>query len=415
MPNVLLIGIDYFANRCSSDKNYWHAMLPALAETLQRIVVISYNYRRVSAEIQPTPNRDIQIYNVRPSHLGIDLRADPSTAHNPEKCHSHFKSPPRSPVEYFASCVRVLPLIRRLIAEQSITNMHCMDNFGPVMRLMRRWISPVPLSVSAMGYYARGPLHDRYLQLCYQGVDAIVPYSQAYGKKLESLGVPAGKLHVIPWGIDVESVEEPATSEEQSTLKQGLELEPDCQMVLWAGFLQQIREKELQISIEIASGFARRRDDVQFVFALKPECYDPSLQRFSTPQIRLLSTSNEVFFRLLRAADYFLSPIANTRSIVTPPLTWLEAMAAGVPIITNEVPGVEAVITSGANGFVAENLDGIAQLLEQALSSTNRKKMRKKAREHIENYYTIARSANDYRELWQELRYRLGMGDNVES
>jgi glycosyltransferase involved in cell wall biosynthesis len=406
MLNVLLIGIDYFANRCSSDKNYWHAMLPMLAETMEQIVVISYNYRKVSTEIQPAPNRDIQIYNVQPSHLGIDLRADPSTAHNPEKCHSHFKSPPRSPVEYFASCVRILPLIRRLIAEQGITNIHCMDNFGPVMRLMRRWVSPVPISVSAMGYYARGPFHDRYLQLCYQGVDAIVPYSQAYGQKLQSLGLPAEKLRIIPWGIDVESVEEPATPEEQSALKWRLGLEPDCQMVLWAGFLQQIREKELQASIEIASNLVRQRDDVQFVFALKPECYDPSLQRFSMPQIRLLSTSNEIFFQLLRAADYFLSPITNTKSIVTPPLTWVEAMAAGVPIITNEIPGVEAVIMSGANGFVAESLGDLSRLLDQALSFTNRKKMREKAREHVKNYYAIARSANDYRELWQELRHR---------
>jgi glycosyltransferase involved in cell wall biosynthesis len=405
MLNVLLIGIDYFANRCSSDKNYWHAMLPMLAETMEQIVVISYNYRKVSIEIQPAPNRDIQIYNVRPSHFGIDLRADPSTAYNPEKCHSHFKSPPRSPVEYLASCVRILPLIRHLVAEQGITNIHCMDNFGPVMRLIRHWVSPVPISVSAMGYYARGPFHDWYLQLCYQGVDAIVPYSQAYGQKLQSLGLPAEKLRIIPWGIDVQSVGELVTAEEQSALKRRLELEPDYQMVLWAGFLQQIKEKELQASLEIASDLVRQRDDVQFVFALKPECYDPSLQRFSMPQIRLLSTNNEIFFQLLRAADYFLSPITNTKSIVTPPLTWVEAMAAGVPIITNEIPGVEAVIVSGANGFVAESLGALSQLLEQALSSTNRQKMREKAREHVEDYYAIERSANDYRELWQELRH----------
>jgi glycosyltransferase involved in cell wall biosynthesis len=404
MSSVLLIGIDYFASRCSSDKNYWHAMLPQLAGTMGQIVVISFNYRKVRAETQPAPNRDILIYNVQPSHMGIDLRADPSTAHNPEKCHSHFKSPPRSPVEYLASCVRILPLIRRLIAEQSITNIHFMDNFGPVMRLMRHWVFSVPISVSAMGYYARGPLHDRYLQLCYQGMDAVVPYSQAYGQKLQSLGVPAETLLVIPWGIDLESVEKPATPAELRALKQELLLEPDRPLVLWAGFLQQIREKELLASIEIATDLAGQRDDVQFVFALKPECYDPNLQRFSAPRIRLLSTSNALFFQLLRAADYFLSPITNTRSIVTPPLTWLEAMAAGVPIITNEVPGVEAVITSGTSGFVAESLAAISQLLERALSYTDQNRMREKAKEHVKNYYAIARAANDYRGLWQELR-----------
>lgn len=357
-------------------------------------------------EIQPTARQNIQIFNVRPSHVGIDLSPDSATIHNPEKCHSHFKSPPRSPVEYLLSFLRILPLVRRLIAEQNITNVHCMDNFGPTMHLLQRWVSPVPVSVSAMGYYARGPLHDKYLKLCYRGLDAVVPFSVAYRQKLLKLGLPERQLIAIPWGIDDKTVGETVTPEERAELKRAFDVGPNAYLVLWTGFIQQIQENELYTSLEIAQRLVQQREDVRFVFALKPECYRPDYEGFAAPRIRLLSTTNETFLQLLRAADYLLSPIVRTQSIVTPPLTWLEAMAVGVPIVTNKLPGVEAVILTGKNGFVAETLGNVAVQLDQALSNENQADIRANARQHVLTHYTIGRSASAYQTLWQELQNR---------
>jgi len=400
---VLLIGIDYFPNRGSGDKNFWHCLLPLLAETIDRIVVLSFNYRELKAENQPTAHRSIRILNVRPSHIGIDLRPDLATVHNKEKCHSHFKSPPRSTLEYLLSFIRIRPLVQRLVAEQGITNVHCMDNYGPAMHLLQRWVSPVPVSVSAMGYYARRALHDWYLQLCYRGLNAVVPYSVAYRQKLLELGLPENRLCAIPWGIDVESVTEIAAPEEREELKHSLRIGSGCKLVLWPGFIQQIRERELYASLEIAQNLIRGRDDVYFVFALKPECYQERYQLVAAPRIRILSTANEVFLRLLRAADYLLSPITNTKSIVTPPLTWIEAMATGVPVVTNRLPGVEAVILPGENGFVAETVDAIPALLNVALSHKDKDRIRENAREYALTHYTITQSATGYLALWERL------------
>jgi glycosyltransferase involved in cell wall biosynthesis len=402
--NVLLIGIDYFSERGSGDKNFWYRLLPMLAETAKKIVVVSFNYRPITVETRQMARGIILTYNVRPAHIGIDLYRDPSTLHNREKCHAHFKSPPRSPLEYLLSFVRIRPLVQRLVAEHGITNIHFMDNFGPVMRFLKDWISPMPLSVSAMGYYARGPLHDRYLQLCFRSMDAIVPYSEAYRCKLLELGLPAKRLHAIPWGIDIESVGEPATSEERARFKRSLEIESSRKLVLWTGFIQQIKERELHASLEIAQNLIRQRGDTHFVFALKPECYRPSYQSFATPQIRLLSTTNEVFLRLLRAADYLLSPVTNIGSIVTPPLTWLEAMAVGVPVVTNKLAGVEAVILPGENGFVAESVAAIPALLDRVLSQEKGESIRQQAREHVLNHYSMTQSTVAYQSLWERLR-----------
>jgi glycosyltransferase involved in cell wall biosynthesis len=403
-PSILLIGIDYFASRCSSDKNFWHQLLPILAKKSRQIVVLSFNYRGTRAESQPAPRHNIQIINLRPSHVGIDFRPDPSAVHNPEKCHSHFKSPPLSPVEYLLSFIRIRPLIRSLITEKGITNIHCMDNFGPVMHLLQRWAAPVPVSVSAMGYYARGPLHDAYLRLCYRGLDAVIPFSEAYRRKLIELGLLAENAFAIPWGVDTDSLHKPASAGERAALKRALGIEADRRLVLWTGFIQQIKEQELYASIEAAQHIAQRRPDAHFVFALKPECYHPQYQRFSAPWIRVLTTTSESFPPLARAADYLLSPIVNTRSIVTPPLTWLEMMAMGVPIITNRVPGVEAVIQSGENGFVAENIGALPVLLGRALSSPDPDALRANARKHILTHFSISQSATGYHKVWSSLR-----------
>lgn len=402
--NVLLIGIDYFSNRGSGDKNFWHNLLPLMAEKIDRIVVISFNYRTIKVETQPTSGHSIQIYNVSPSHVGIDLRPNPSTLGNKEKCHSHFKTPPRSPLEHLLSFIRVRSLIHDLVDEYNITNIHCMDNFGPVMRLLQHWVSPIPLSVSAMGYYARGPLHDRYLQLCYNKMDGIVPFSKAYRQKMLDLGLSEKQVYTIPWGRDINSLQESSTFEEREGLKRDLNIPPDCMVVFWTGFIQQIKEKEFYASLEIARQVIQLHKNVYFVFALKPECYAPRYQDFATPRIRILSTTNEIFLRLLHSAEYLLSPITNTRSIATPPLTWIEAMSVGLPIVTNKVPGVDAVIEPGKTGFIAESVDAIPALLTVALSHPDKETIRQNARKHVMTHYSITNSSVGYQTLWRTLQ-----------
>ena len=171
-------------------------------------------------------------------------------------------------------------------------------------------------------------------------------------------------------------------------------------------FIQQIKERELLSSLQIARDVTKRIENVNFVFALKPECYKPDHQSLAAPRIRLSATSNKVFLRSLRAADYLLSPVTNTDSIITPPLTWLEAMAIGVPIVTNRVPGVEAVIQSGINGFVAESIASISDLFDLVISQENRDAMRENARAHVLTSYRVDRSAAEYQALWRTLLER---------
>jgi glycosyltransferase involved in cell wall biosynthesis len=85
---------------------------------------------------------------------------------------------------------------------------------------------------------------------------------------------------------------------------------------------------------------------------------DPSLKAFLLPSAELA----EVF----RAADIFAFP-TRTEGM---PLVVLEAMAAGLPVVTTDAPGVRDLVESGVNGFLSRvgDAQGMAQKISTLLA-----------------------------------------------
>ena len=87
-----------------------------------------------------------------------------------------------------------------------------------------------------------------------------------------------------------------------------------------------------------------------------PRSIDP------TPGVRVMPTPPEEFAAVLAASDVLFSPIFDRDCIVAPPLTWIEAMAAGLPVLTTDVPGAEELIDVGRTGYLASDEE---QLIER--------------------------------------------------
>ena len=68
-----------------------------------------------------------------------------------------------------------------------------------------------------------------------------------------------------------------------------------------------------------------------------------------------MSTPVETFAGLLAASDVLFSPIFDWDCIVAPPLTWIESMAAGLPVLTTDVPGADELVESGRTGYLAKD------------------------------------------------------------
>jgi glycosyltransferase involved in cell wall biosynthesis len=86
------------------------------------------------------------------------------------------------------------------------------------------------------------------------------------------------------------------------------------------------------------------------------------------------------------------------------PIVFLEALAAGVPIVTTPVGGARESVVEGQTGFVADDFSGeslaLAMLKLIALDSENRTRLTEQAREHAQ-LFRIETVAAEMRALYQ--------------
>ena len=88
------------------------------------------------------------------------------------------------------------------------------------------------------------------------------------------------------------------------------------------------------------------------------------------------------------------------------PVTLLEAMASGKPVIASDIPGPKDIITHGYNGFLfeKENVDELKNYLELLIEDKElRKRIRENARKTVEEKYTFEKVADSHLKLYEEL------------
>jgi len=79
----------------------------------------------------------------------------------------------------------------------------------------------------------------------------------------------------------------------------------------------------------------------------------------------------------------------------------LEAMAYGLPVLTNKVGAVSEIITNGYDGFVAENDDEYIDIMKELISNVElREKIGKNARKSIEEKFNWNTIINQYIDIY---------------
>ena len=92
--------------------------------------------------------------------------------------------------------------------------------------------------------------------------------------------------------------------------------------------------------------------------------------------------------------------------VETLPLSVLEAMASGIPVIASRAGSVPEVVIDGETGLVVtpgsvdELARSIAAVLDDPLAASRRAEL---ARERVETYYSVDRTTNGYLELFDEV------------
>ena len=376
--------------RHAGDKNFW-------LDVIQRLLASGHEVEALSVDLDAPPADGLPIRHVPqiPVYFRPDARFNPG--------HRQYGG-----VNNYASKTTTLPIIfreiRRRRREFRPDVIHFADNFGPGMIGLRPICGRVPLTVSAPTYHRNRPLYDMMLLASFASFNVIVPFSDAYYRRLLELDIRPERIRRIRWGIDTARFT-PPTSAERDAARARLALEPGTFVVMWTGFTQQTSEQDLHAAIRTAQLVLQNRR-CEFVFCFKPEHFRETYRSFERPGLKVVSSA-ESFHAARTAADVFLSPILDDRSTAAPPLVWPEILAMGIPILTTSIPGTDEAVVDGQCGFTVRSPEEAGErLLEIAEDSALQRRLREGARRIAVERFSVDRATDEYVDMWSALLHQ---------
>src|SRR3989475_5563484 len=196
---IMIVGARILPFRHAGDKNFWLDMI-------RRLLVAGHEVEALSVDIEATPGNGLPIRHV--PQIPVYFR--PDARFNVE--HSQFGG-----VNNYVSKTTNVPIILREVRRRQRTFradvIHFADNFGPATVLLRAIGRKVPLTLSAPTYHRNRPLYDAMLLTSFSSFAVVVPFSEAYRRRLLELGFPSGRIRRIRWGsTSLGSSRRPTTS-----------------------------------------------------------------------------------------------------------------------------------------------------------------------------------------------------------
>lgn len=207
--------------------------------------------------------------------------------------------------------------------------------------LYARVYTPWPLSLAAPGL-ARG-----YLRSFSRRMDAVIAPAPSIRQRLEDWGVTA-PIDVVPNGVDLTQLRRARPADRTS-----FGLPGDSQVLIFVGRLGE--EKNLRFLLRAFIHLARRDGRPHLLLV-----GDGPERRALEGIARQAGVEQRVHFRGKVSREDVPSYLAVGDVFVTSsltevhPLTLLEAIGAGLPVVGVRAPGVEDVVADGANGLLCE-------------------------------------------------------------
>jgi len=386
---LLMVGSRFLLKRHEGDKNFWLELVEELKSKIEEIHILSLNSDYSKGKQFYEPN--IWLYNLSPTPFPIF-----------ERRFSDIKlASTNNYISKSLSFIKILKEVRKISYNNDIDIVHFIDNYGPIMSFMKLVPLKAPSTVSAISYHPRYFGYDLFLKLSLSPFKTIVASSSSFMHKLVELGFDKNKIKKICWGVNTLKIK-PKLELREDTREQ-MNINPESKIVLWSGFLQQTSLQDFFYSIDVANEILKLTDECTFIFCFKHVHFRKEYLKYQSENIKIISTgTNEDFIGLVNASDVFICPVLVKDSIVAPPLTWLEVMAYGIPVVTNDVKGAEEVIQNGINGYITKSKEEMVKRILEIITNEDRR-LHKHARDSISHNHDIKIIANEYLHLWNEL------------
>jgi glycosyltransferase involved in cell wall biosynthesis len=239
---------------------------------------------------------------------------------------------------------------------------------------------PVPLERLAI------PMTDWFAAVTREVLDTAMRYGR----------LPAKRSSVIPNGVDLSRFESDGDAPPETDLICVARLSPEKRHDLLLAALRRLGDLGLRPTLTLA-GDGPARPSIE-----------ARVREFGlSGQVRLLGTRKDIP-ELLRSAGTFVLA-SDTEGL---PITIIEAMAAGKPVVATRVGGVPDVVRDGETGFLVppDDVERLARALERVLrDDAMRGEMGRAGRLVARDDFDIAETVLRYEALYLRLLARKGL------
>ena len=239
------------------------------------------------------------------------------------------------------------------------------------------------------------PFSSIYLKV-FKKSDGIIVLSNEMKKELESAGFKRKKIFLIPNCVDIRKFK---PSENKSIVKEKLGFK-DEKIIIFVGRLT--KQKGIDYLLE---AFKDINIPEKFLIIIG----DGELKKYLVNKVEKLNIKEKVLFlgkienvtQYLQIADVFVLPSISEGL----PISLLEAMACGLPVVVSEVGGNIDIVENKINGYLIEprNISKIKNAIEELLKDEKKMKLvSEKNRKKIEENYSYEIIIEKYLKLYLE-------------
>lgn len=356
--------------------NFWLDIISAVAPKVDQVVI---------ASIQGKPYQ-----NDRPAIVVTELPF--------EIRHERLEPNPYLKTALF---IGAYAWVDKIVRKFDIDVMHLIDNYGPIQIALSR--VKVKKTIFQAHYDPRYRMYDQFLRMSLRPFDTVIAGSNQLADRFRELCLAPRSVEAIPLAVSLDSLDGEVVDERRTRAHLGIK--SDSKIILWSGFISTVvGEPEFIFSLRVAKQLIDKISGIEFVFAFKKEHFRKDYKKFEEVGIRIIPIpSRTEFLELARISELLFSPCLNDRAIVCPPLTWLECMAYGVPIVTTNVRGVDEIIHDRQNGIIMLDPNKASELLYQLVRNQAKETLIVEARETVRKRFEISDAASAYLRIWSSL------------
>ena len=187
------------------------------------------------------------------------------------------------------------------------------------------------------------------------GASAITFATQA-GRSLLAAHADPRRLCTIAYGVDAAAIDAHAAAVPRSQLRRRLGLPEPATVLLWMGTF--CPRKSQALLVQAFAAVAEQHPDLQLVLVGdRPGAYSAGIHAYVEAaglgrRITIVPVTDDKY-SWLRAADVFVCP-SDQEGL---PLSVLEAMAVGLPVLSTGVAGLAELVVDGVTGWRVEERD----------------------------------------------------------